>query len=97
MDKNNEFKSLWIERTIFTVEKHLPGLLKAFELVRTPQTIFLSPIENACEAIEKMNNELSAVIMQYTNVTGPTDTVAPLSMRLQVRYRCGGQVSKNMN
>lgn len=82
-DPNNEFKSLWIERTIYTTEKPLPGILRMFQVANT-QVTYLSPIENACETIENMNNELSKLIVTYSSETNRPESISPLSMRLQV-------------
>ena len=81
-DPNNEFKSLWIERTCCQIEHQLPGLLRMFEVVSTHVTQ-ISPIEHASETIENMNQELSKLISNYT-IDGKYESIAPLSMRLQV-------------
>ena len=47
VDKNNEFKSLWIERTFIEIASPLPNILRWFEIVR--QTVReLTPVEVAC-------------------------------------------------
>lgn len=79
----NQFKSLWIERTMYTTEKPLPGIVRMFQVVSTHLT-YLSPIENACETIENMNNELSKLIGTYSNEQTRSESISPLSMRLQV-------------
>jgi dedicator of cytokinesis protein 3 len=81
-DPNNEFKSLWIERTCCTIEHQLPGVLRMFEVVAT-QVSQVSPIEHACETIENMNNELSKLISNFT-IEGKNESISLLSMRLQV-------------
>lgn len=83
-DPNNEFKSLWIERTIYTTEKPLPGILRMFQVVST-QVTYLTPIENASESIENMNNQLLKLITQYSNEATRPESISILSMRLQVR------------
>ncbi|XP_026677811.1 dedicator of cytokinesis protein 3 [Diaphorina citri] len=35
IDKDNEFKSLWLERTIMTISSPLPGILRWFEVVES--------------------------------------------------------------
>lgn len=83
-DPNNEFKSLWIERTIYTIEKSFPGILRMFKVIST-QVSYLSPIENACETIENMNIELNKLITTFSsNDTVKSESISPLSMRLQV-------------
>jgi dedicator of cytokinesis protein 3 len=82
-DPNNEFKSLWIERTCCTIEHQLPGVLRMFEVVAT-QVSQVSPIEHACETIENMNNELSKLISNFTIEGKNESKISLLSMRLQV-------------
>ncbi|KAH7639593.1 dedicator of cytokinesis protein-like protein 1 [Dermatophagoides farinae] len=85
-DPNNEFKSLWIERTIYTTEQSLPGMLRMFKVTSTLVS-YLSPIENACETIENKNSELSKLIHTYggggQESANRPESIAPLSMRLQ--------------
>lgn len=81
-DPNNEFKSLWIERTHLIIEHPLPGALGAFEVVNS-QVTQITPAEFACETIENMNVELSKLISNYT-IDGRNESISPLSMRLQV-------------
>lgn len=49
VDKDNEFKSLWIERTTLDIAQPLPGILRWFEivdrLVVTPYTLVLTFIQ----------------------------------------------------
>ncbi|GFS76082.1 dedicator of cytokinesis protein 3 [Nephila pilipes] len=80
VDKDNEFKSLWIERTTLTIASQLPGILRWFEVVES-HTVELSPITHACETVELMNRELRKLIAQYT--AEPRRSISPLSMRLQ--------------
>ncbi|GFT91558.1 dedicator of cytokinesis protein 3 [Trichonephila clavipes] len=80
IDKDNEFKSLWIERTTLTIASQLPGILRWFEVVES-HTVELSPITHACETVELMNRELRKLIAQYT--AEPRRSISPLSMRLQ--------------
>lgn len=80
IDKENEFKSLWIERTTLVISEPLPSILRWFEVVEK-NIVDLSPVEVACETVEKMNKELRHLISQYT--ADPKRTISPLSMRLQ--------------
>ncbi|KAG8186361.1 hypothetical protein JTE90_026781 [Oedothorax gibbosus] len=80
VDKDNEFKSLWIERTTLTIASQLPGILRWFEVVEW-HLVELSPITHACETVEHMNRELRKLIAQYT--AEPRRSISPLSMRLQ--------------
>ncbi|RWS21943.1 dedicator of cytokinesis protein 3-like isoform X4, partial [Leptotrombidium deliense] len=80
VDKDNEFKSLWIERTTLTIDSKLPGILRWFEVIDKVVTE-LSPVEHACETIDNMIRELQKLITSYTSE--PLKPISPLSMRLQ--------------
>ncbi|XP_074603894.1 dedicator of cytokinesis spg isoform X2 [Brevipalpus obovatus] len=80
-DKDNEFKSLWIERTILRTSGKLPGILRWFEVKGRARVFELSPVEYARETIENMNKELQKLISSYTSE--PTKALSPLTMRLQ--------------
>ena len=79
-DKENEFKSLWIERSFLTTAAKLPGILRWSEVVGK-KVIEVSPIEHACETVEKMVRELEKLVTSYNQ--DPTKPIHPLSMRLQ--------------
>ncbi|KAI8429141.1 hypothetical protein MSG28_007688 [Choristoneura fumiferana] len=80
IDKDNEFKSLWIERTTLVTENTLPGILRWSEVVsRSVEEI--PPVEFACETMESTERELRGLISQYT--ADPTRNLNPFSMRLQ--------------
>lgn len=80
VDKENEFKSLWCERTILKIEHKLPSILRLFEVI--DQKVYeLSPVENACDTIENMNKELKKLIISYNQE--PTKQLTTLTMRLQ--------------
>ncbi|KAL1116518.1 hypothetical protein AAG570_004990 [Ranatra chinensis] len=80
VDKENEFKSLWLERTVLVTSSPLPGILRWFEVVDV-QTEEVCPVRFACETVAGVNRELSALVAQYTNE--PKRHTNPLSMRLQ--------------
>ncbi|XP_076362645.1 dedicator of cytokinesis protein 3-like isoform X4 [Tachypleus tridentatus] len=80
IDKDNEFKSLWIERTTLTTASRLPGILRWFEVIDR-QLEEISPIAHAWETVDHMNKELRRLIAQYTS--DPKRSISPLSMRLQ--------------
>uniref|UniRef100_A0AAR2J0L6 Dedicator of cytokinesis 3 n=1 Tax=Pygocentrus nattereri TaxID=42514 RepID=A0AAR2J0L6_PYGNA len=63
-DKENEFKSLWIERTTLTLTHPLPGISRWFE-VEKRELIEVSPLENAISVVENKNQELRTLISQY--------------------------------
>ncbi|XP_037792049.1 dedicator of cytokinesis protein 4-like [Penaeus monodon] len=79
-DKENEFKNLWIERTTYTTECELPGILKWFEVVeqRIEQ---LCPPQYACETVERNNKQIRQVMQHYR--ANPQDNIQPFTMRLQ--------------
>ncbi|XP_077465336.1 dedicator of cytokinesis 2 [Stigmatopora argus] len=63
-DPDNEFASMWIERTTFTTAYRLPGILRWFEATEMKHTT-LSPLENAIETMESTNDKILAMIKQY--------------------------------
>ncbi|XP_059505489.1 dedicator of cytokinesis protein 3 isoform X3 [Stegostoma tigrinum] len=63
-DKENEFKSLWIERTTLTLTHNLPGISRWFE-VEKREVLEVSPLENAIYVVENKNQELRTLIGQY--------------------------------
>ncbi|KAM6928259.1 dedicator of cytokinesis protein 3 isoform 11-T11 [Xenentodon cancila] len=63
-DKENEFKSLWIERTTLTLTHPLPGISRWFE-VEKRELVEVSPLENATSVVENKNQELRTLISQY--------------------------------
>ncbi|XP_028810006.1 dedicator of cytokinesis protein 4b isoform X3 [Denticeps clupeoides] len=62
-DKENEFKSLWVERTTLTLVQSLPGISRWFE-VEKRELVEVSPLENAIEVIENKNLQLRTLITQ---------------------------------
>ncbi|XP_032411020.1 LOW QUALITY PROTEIN: dedicator of cytokinesis 2 [Xiphophorus hellerii] len=64
VDPNNEFASMWIERTTFTTVYKLPGILRWFEATDIKHTT-LSPLENAIETMESTNEKILTMINQY--------------------------------
>ncbi|XP_029020268.1 dedicator of cytokinesis protein 2-like [Betta splendens] len=64
VDPNNEFASMWIERTTFTTVYKLPGILRWFEANDMKHTT-LSPLENAIETMESTNDKILTMINQY--------------------------------
>nr|XP_033781897.1 dedicator of cytokinesis protein 3 isoform X1 [Geotrypetes seraphini] len=63
-DKENEFKSLWIERTTLILTHSLPGISRWFEVQRR-ELVEVSPLENAIQVVENKNQELRTLISQY--------------------------------
>ncbi|XP_056898957.1 dedicator of cytokinesis protein 2-like [Takifugu flavidus] len=79
VDPNNEFASMWIERTTFTTVYKLPGILRWFEATDIKHTT-LSPLENAIETMESTNEKILTMINQYQ--TDWSLPINPLSMLL---------------
>ncbi|XP_033363792.1 dedicator of cytokinesis protein 3 isoform X2 [Bombus vosnesenskii] len=80
VDRENEFKSLWIERTTLTTEAKLPGILRWFEVIEKRSEL-LAPVQYACETMLSVERELRRLVAQYT--AEPNRNINPFSMRLQ--------------
>uniref|UniRef100_A0A667G9B7 Dedicator of cytokinesis 2 n=1 Tax=Lynx canadensis TaxID=61383 RepID=A0A667G9B7_LYNCA len=79
VDPENEFASMWIERTSFITAYKLPGILRWFEVVQMSQTT-ISPLENAIETISTANEKILMMINQYQS--DESLPINPLSMLL---------------
>uniref|UniRef100_A0A663FDK3 Dedicator of cytokinesis 2 n=1 Tax=Aquila chrysaetos chrysaetos TaxID=223781 RepID=A0A663FDK3_AQUCH len=79
VDPENEFASMWIERTSFVTAYKLPGILRWFEVVSMSQTT-ISPLENAIETMSTTNEKILMMINQYQN--DENLPINPLSMLL---------------
>ncbi|XP_053574091.1 dedicator of cytokinesis protein 5 [Bombina bombina] len=78
-DPDNEFATMWIERTTFTTAYKLPGILKWFE-VKHYITEEISPLQNAIETMEMTNEKISHQVQQHT--ADRSLSLHPLSMLL---------------
>ncbi|KGM00242.1 Dedicator of cytokinesis protein 2, partial [Charadrius vociferus] len=78
-DPDNEFATMWIERTTFVTAYPLPGILRWFVVTSTTMTI-ISPLENAIETMMKTNEKIMSEINRHQN--DPSLPVNPLSMLL---------------
>lgn len=78
-DPDNEFATMWIERTTYTTAYTFPGILKWFE-VKQMSTEEISPLENAIETMELTNERISNCVQQHT--WDRSLSVHPLSMLL---------------
>ncbi|XP_078264532.1 dedicator of cytokinesis protein 2-like [Rhinoraja longicauda] len=78
-DPENEFASMWIERTMFTTAYKLPGILRWFEVLQVTQTC-ISPLENAIETMQTSNDKILTMINQHHNDANLS--INPLSMLL---------------
>uniref|UniRef100_A0A3B4ENV6 Dedicator of cytokinesis 3 n=1 Tax=Pygocentrus nattereri TaxID=42514 RepID=A0A3B4ENV6_PYGNA len=63
-DRENEFRSLWIERTTLVLCRPLPGISRWFDVERR-EVVEVSPLENAIYVVENKNQELRTLISQY--------------------------------
>ncbi|XP_030749885.1 dedicator of cytokinesis protein 3 isoform X2 [Sitophilus oryzae] len=80
IDKENEIKTLWIERTVLEIAAPLPGILRWFEVIYR-QTDEIAPVQYACETMQSVENELRQLIALYTQE--PKRNLNPFTMRLQ--------------
>uniref|UniRef100_A0A2K5IIH2 Dedicator of cytokinesis 5 n=1 Tax=Colobus angolensis palliatus TaxID=336983 RepID=A0A2K5IIH2_COLAP len=78
-DPDNEFATMWIERTTYTTAYTFPGILKWFE-VKQISTEEISPLENAIETMELTNERISNCVQQHA--WDRSLPVHPLSMLL---------------
>ncbi|KAM5309668.1 dedicator of cytokinesis protein 5 isoform 3-T4 [Glossophaga mutica] len=78
-DPDNEFATMWIERTTYTTAYTFPGILKWFE-VKQISIVEISPLENAIETMELTNERISNCVQQHA--WDRTLSVHPLSMLL---------------
>uniref|UniRef100_A0A6P7GBE9 Dedicator of cytokinesis protein 3 n=1 Tax=Diabrotica virgifera virgifera TaxID=50390 RepID=A0A6P7GBE9_DIAVI len=80
IDKDNEIKTLWIERTILEISNPLPGILRWFEVVNR-QSDEIPPVQYACETMRNVENELRQLITIHS--MDPKRNLNPFTMRLQ--------------
>ncbi|KAM9743108.1 dedicator of cytokinesis protein 5 isoform 1-T1 [Menidia menidia] len=78
-DPDNEFATMWIERTTYIAAYRFPGILKWFE-VKSVSVEEISPLENAIETMEMANEKLSNLVQQQA--CDRSLSVNPLSMML---------------
>ncbi|KAL4646337.1 dedicator of cytokinesis protein 3-like isoform X1 [Arapaima gigas] len=79
-DRENEIKSLWIERTTLTLSHSLPSISR-WAQVDKRELVEVSPVENAISVVENKNQELRMLISQYQH-RPPHSNVNQLSMCL---------------
>ncbi|XP_072569116.1 dedicator of cytokinesis protein 3-like isoform X1 [Paramormyrops kingsleyae] len=79
-DRENEIKSLWIERTTLTLSHPLPSISR-WAQVEKRDLVEVSPVENAISVVENKNQELRMLISQYQH-RQPHGNVNQLSMCL---------------
>lgn len=82
-ENDNEFASLWLERTIMTTTYPLPGILRWFP-VQTTATSQISPLQNAIETMEAANKTLkNLALAHHRDKSLPLN---PLSLKLNGKY-----------
>jgi len=86
--EENEFKTLWLERTTMVTVNVFPGTLK-WSRVESCQTEELNPLQNAIHSIASKNKELSLIITTFESY--PEKNLNPLSMVLN------GVIDANVN
>uniref|UniRef100_A0A8C6PSX6 Dedicator of cytokinesis 3 n=1 Tax=Nothobranchius furzeri TaxID=105023 RepID=A0A8C6PSX6_NOTFU len=79
-DRENEFRSLWIERTTLILSRPLPGIARWAEVERR-EVVEVSPLENAIYVVENKTQELRTLISQYQH-RQHHGNINPLSMCL---------------
>uniref|UniRef100_A0A671TG10 Dedicator of cytokinesis protein 5-like n=1 Tax=Sinocyclocheilus anshuiensis TaxID=1608454 RepID=A0A671TG10_9TELE len=77
-DPDNEFATMWIERSTYITAYRFPGILKWFEVKSMSEEI--SPLDNAIETMELANEKLSNLVQQQA--CDRSLAVHPLSMML---------------
>lgn len=78
-DPENEFATMWIERTTYRTAYTFPGILKWFE-AKEISVEEISPLENAIETMELTNERVSNCVQQHA--WDHSLSVHPLSMLL---------------
>uniref|UniRef100_A0A8C2ZY58 Dedicator of cytokinesis 5 n=1 Tax=Cyclopterus lumpus TaxID=8103 RepID=A0A8C2ZY58_CYCLU len=78
-DPDNEFATMWIERTTYITAYRFPGILKWFE-VKSVSVEEISPLANAIETMEMTNEKLSNLVQQQA--CDRSLSINPLSMML---------------
>ncbi|XP_069061938.1 dedicator of cytokinesis protein 2-like [Pleurodeles waltl] len=78
-DPENEFATMWIERTTYVTAYKLPDILRWFAVV-SMSTSTVNPLENAIETMKKTNDKILAEIQRHH--TDPHLPINPLSMLL---------------
>ncbi|XP_035022026.1 dedicator of cytokinesis protein 5 isoform X1 [Hippoglossus stenolepis] len=78
-DPDNEFATMWIERSTYITAYRFPGILKWFE-VKSVSVEEISPLKNAIETMEMANEKLSNLVQQQA--CDRSLSINPLSMML---------------
>ena len=76
---DNEYASLWIERTYLDTNYPLPGIQRLFPVIKCT-CIELSPIETAVESLENTNSDMKDLILKH--LRDPNAPLQSLQMKL---------------
>lgn len=78
---DNEFASLWLERTVLVTTYPLPGILRWFPVNSLlTEVTEISPLRNAIETMERTNKKLrNSIILHNRDKSAP---INPLSLIL---------------
>ncbi|XP_077292342.1 dedicator of cytokinesis protein myoblast city [Arctopsyche grandis] len=64
IDDNNEFASMWIDRTELKISEKLPGILRWFPVLKS-SSYEMSPLQVAIDKMKETIKNLRALILQY--------------------------------
>ncbi|XP_066567873.1 dedicator of cytokinesis protein 2 isoform X2 [Amia ocellicauda] len=78
-DPDNEFATMWIERTTYETAYRLPDILRWYEVI-SMSTVTLSPVEVAVDTMQLTNEKIARVVRQHCGDSRLS--VSPLSMLL---------------
>ena len=65
-DRDNEFATLWVERTQIEIRESFPGILQWFPVVDPPVVYELTPLDNAIETMEATNESVRSLIQEFS-------------------------------
>eukprot|EP00794_Sanderia_malayensis_P007122 gene7122-7926_t len=87
-NEDNEFKTLWLERTTMKTDKKFPNILR-WSMVYESEREELDPLANAVETISSKNKELAEIVTKFEGYS--ESNINPLSMVLN------GVIDANVN
>lgn len=81
LETENEFATLWLERTVLVTTYPLPGILRWFPVnEQLTEVTEISPLRNAIETLERANKELKNSIIHHSR--DRSAQINPLSLLL---------------
>ena len=81
-DRDNEFATLWVQRTIITSREPFPDVLQWFPILDDPEVFELTPLDNAIEKMDETNKEIENLIQEYTRKNA-NPAINPLTQKLK--------------